>query len=201
MVTQAGKYLTGDAAFAVDRYGVIVLWNEAAETALGYTESDALGEHCWNLLCGQDMCDNAYCGKRCPPRDMGFRDELINQFPVSFSTALEGRKRFSVSCLMMHGEPGVDWLLHMCKPSNKRRKLRSGQGARMLSGRSQSGHLTRRENEVLLLLKKGKSTAQIGESMSISQATVRNHVQHLLKKLNVHNRLEAITKGIHPDLN
>ena len=179
MGTQAGKFLTGDAAFAVDHSGVIVLWNQAAEMTLGYTESDALGEHCWNLLCGQDVYDNTYCGEHCPPRNMGVRDELVNRFSVSFKTALKGRKQFSVSCLMMHGEPGIDWLLHMCQPQSNRRKSTLVQTGSMFSTQKLSGRLTRRENEVLLLLKKGKSTAQIGESMSISRATVRNHIQHL----------------------
>jgi DNA-binding NarL/FixJ family response regulator len=36
------------------------------------------------------------------------------------------------------------------------------------------------------------ATAAIGRKLSISNATVRNHVQHILEKLDVHNKLGAL---------
>jgi len=52
--------------------------------------------------------------------------------------------------------------------------------------------LTPREKEILDLLACGWSTSAIASRLYISQATVRNHVQHILAKLGVHGRLEAI---------
>jgi len=52
--------------------------------------------------------------------------------------------------------------------------------------------LTPREKEILELLASGWSTSAIASRLYISQATVRNHVQHILTKLGVHGRLEAI---------
>jgi DNA-binding NarL/FixJ family response regulator len=52
--------------------------------------------------------------------------------------------------------------------------------------------LTPREKEILDLLASGWSTSAIASKLYISQATVRNHVQHILAKLGVHGRLEAI---------
>jgi two-component system nitrate/nitrite response regulator NarL len=52
--------------------------------------------------------------------------------------------------------------------------------------------LTDREQEVLSLLAQGLSTQELAQSLSISPATVRNHVQSILHKLNVHSRLEAV---------
>jgi DNA-binding CsgD family transcriptional regulator len=52
--------------------------------------------------------------------------------------------------------------------------------------------LTEREREVLALLAQGLSTRDIAESLSISSATVRNHTQNILHKLQVHSRLEAV---------
>ncbi len=52
--------------------------------------------------------------------------------------------------------------------------------------------LTPREREILSLLAAGASTADVAASLQVSGVTVRNHVQHILQKLEVHSRLEAI---------
>jgi DNA-binding NarL/FixJ family response regulator len=52
--------------------------------------------------------------------------------------------------------------------------------------------LTRREVEVLRLMAAGASTKATAETLHVSRATVRNHVQNIFSKLDVHNRLEAV---------
>ena len=53
-------------------------------------------------------------------------------------------------------------------------------------------HLTPRQSEVLRLLERGRSTAQIAEELQVSRETVRNHVRHLLHALGASSRLEAV---------
>jgi PAS domain S-box-containing protein len=53
-------------------------------------------------------------------------------------------------------------------------------------------HLTPRQVEVLRLLCRGASTDQIARELQLSRETVRNHVRHLLRALDVHTRLEAV---------
>jgi DNA-binding NarL/FixJ family response regulator len=52
--------------------------------------------------------------------------------------------------------------------------------------------LTARELEVLRLLAKGWDNHQIGDELSITPATARNHVTSIYTKLNVHSRAEAV---------
>ena len=52
--------------------------------------------------------------------------------------------------------------------------------------------LTDRELEILGLLAAGSSTAAIANALSISPTTVRNHVQRIITKLQVHSRLAAV---------
>jgi PAS domain S-box-containing protein len=53
-------------------------------------------------------------------------------------------------------------------------------------------HLTPRQTEVLRLLERGRSTEQIARELHLSVETVRNHIRHILRALNVHSRLEAV---------
>src|SRR5262245_54902322 len=52
--------------------------------------------------------------------------------------------------------------------------------------------LTRREREVLALLAAGRSSKQIARQLVISPRTFDTHVQHILTKLRVHSRLQAV---------
>jgi len=63
-----------------------------------------------------------------------------------------------------------------------------------------SQELTRREREVLCLLVQGLTNAEIAEQLTISPSTVKVHVSHILSKLNVSRRGEAISLAIQHDL-
>jgi len=52
--------------------------------------------------------------------------------------------------------------------------------------------LTPREREVLRLLAEGKPNKIIGANLSISEVTVKSHVQAIFRKLNVLSRTEAV---------
>ena len=56
--------------------------------------------------------------------------------------------------------------------------------------------LTSREIEVLRLLADGTSTQDIASSLFISVPTARNHVQNILRKLDVHSKLEAVSLAL-----
>jgi DNA-binding NarL/FixJ family response regulator len=62
--------------------------------------------------------------------------------------------------------------------------------ARGVDGRA--ARLTEREEQVLACMRQGSSNAQVAERLGVSANTVRNHVQRILYKLNVHSKLEAI---------
>lgn len=52
--------------------------------------------------------------------------------------------------------------------------------------------LTKREIEILFLLKQGYSNAKIGENLHIAEGTVKKHVSNILGKLNLANRVEIM---------
>ena len=54
--------------------------------------------------------------------------------------------------------------------------------------------LSRTEHEVLQSLARGMLYKEVAENLSISMSTVRTHVWHIYRKLQVHNRTEAVLK-------
>jgi DNA-binding CsgD family transcriptional regulator len=52
--------------------------------------------------------------------------------------------------------------------------------------------LTRRQAEILCLAAAGRGTAEIGDDLGISVATVRKHLERVYERLGVHSRAEAI---------
>jgi DNA-binding NarL/FixJ family response regulator len=54
------------------------------------------------------------------------------------------------------------------------------------------GSLTAREREVLNLLARGRSNADIAQELFITNKTVKNHLSRIYEKIGVHSRAEAI---------
>lgn len=57
-------------------------------------------------------------------------------------------------------------------------------------------HLTPRETEILGLLAEGQSNKVIARNLGISDGTVKLHVKAILRKLNVHSRVEAAVLAV-----
>jgi DNA-binding NarL/FixJ family response regulator len=56
--------------------------------------------------------------------------------------------------------------------------------------------LTGRELEILQVLATGASTQAMCELLSVSPNTLRTHTEHILHKLGVHSKLEAVVYGL-----
>jgi DNA-binding NarL/FixJ family response regulator len=56
--------------------------------------------------------------------------------------------------------------------------------------------LTTRETEILTLVAKGFSVAEVGELLGIAARTVTTHVQHIYQKLEVSSRSQAVFEAV-----
>lgn len=55
--------------------------------------------------------------------------------------------------------------------------------------------LSKRESEILVQLQQGLTYTQIAENLIIAPSTVRKHLENIYKKLQVHNKIEAVNKA------
>ena len=60
---------------------------------------------------------------------------------------------------------------------------------------SEKNPLTEREKEVLELVADGRNTKEIAEELKLKSGTVRNYISTILDKLEVKNRIEAISRS------
>jgi two-component system, NarL family, response regulator len=65
-----------------------------------------------------------------------------------------------------------------------------------ISERKSQPSLSRRELEILEMVSKGLTNKEIGRAIQVSHFTVRNHVRHIIAKLEVGDRTEATTVAI-----
>ncbi|MBI1822265.1 MAG: response regulator transcription factor [Nitrospirae bacterium] len=73
-------------------------------------------------------------------------------------------------------------------------------GADQASSATKMSVLTRRETEILRLMAQCLGTKEIADRLCISYSTVRLHIQHILEKLQVHSKVEAVALAFQQNL-
>jgi DNA-binding NarL/FixJ family response regulator len=71
-----------------------------------------------------------------------------------------------------------------------------GRGARTVNRVGPLEALTPRELEVLELMKLGRTNRQIAQDLVISLGTAKNHVEHIIAKLGVSDRTQAVVRAL-----
>ncbi|MBI2879824.1 MAG: PAS domain-containing protein [Candidatus Rokubacteria bacterium] len=191
---------TADGVLAVDPEGRIVLWNAGAERLLGYPAREVLGRRCCEVLEGCDPAGNRVCHEGCHVLVMVRRGELVQNYDLLTRTK-DGRPIWlNMSTLVIPGSrQGLETTVHVFRDVTYFYRLqelvRNGHGQVPEQEAPAEGvveELTRRELQILRLIAEGLNTKGMADRLCVSPATVRNHVQNILGKLEVHSRLEAV---------
>ncbi len=194
---------TSDAMVAVGPSLEIVAWNHAATDLFGIPAETALGMRCAEVFCWKDRCGDPVC-ERCPANEIGADDELIETREVIGRSA-DGRTLWLnattiVPPLELRDQCRIVHLIREVSmpPELERLVVERLQGWSLATGSSNGALdvLTPREREVLDLLTEGLDGQAIAERLYLSPATVRNHIQHILTKLGVHSRTEAVALAL-----
>jgi PAS domain S-box-containing protein len=195
-----------DAMIAIDGNQRVLFWNPACESLTGISARKVKHKPCYEILRAEDPGGHLYCRQNCP------LSQVAKGGPPPSNVALriadkEGRKiQLNVDTMLMPAPKEREWMVvHVlrrgrCPASQSAAtdstvkkhigKLSSpAPGGDSIHGLSQ---LSERELEVLRLVAQGQNTASIANVLHLSPTTVRNHVQRLMAKLNVHSRIEAV---------
>ena len=196
---------SAEAIIAVDDRGTVISWNDAATKLLGRSAAEAIGRPCHEVMQGISPSGRHLCGPDCPvqascrelraPR----RFEMIVRHPDGNELWLE-----ATTCIVIDDDDRAV-AIHILAESVSARRLtdlaesvvrRVSKGRTEPTAEADSRIATRRELDVLRLLAEGLSTAQIASRLGLSRATVRNHVQNVLLKLDAHSRAEAVVLAV-----
>jgi PAS domain S-box-containing protein len=200
-----------DGALIIDQKQRIIYWNQAAEEILGYSPQEVNGEPCYKILVGRDDQGQLVCRKHCRLAMKALGRTTVTNCDISVR-AKSGDVRWinmSTFTFPLNGSRAGLVLVHLFHDVTSKKQLEQFTN-RVLAAARQLGteepsraarpdpveqpvaDLTDREREVLTLLARGLSTKKLAQVLSISPATVRNHIRNILQKLQVHNRLEAV---------
>jgi PAS domain S-box-containing protein len=200
---------TADGAYVIDAQQRITFWNRAAEDLLGYSAEEVLGRSCYQVFAGRDETGCPICRQRCIPYVAGGRGEPVQNFDT-YVRSKDGRSHWvNVSILALPGAKDTPRaIVHIFRNIDAQKQVEAfardvaGQ-ARQLDLRKRRPttpandrpipeQLTTREFQILELLAQGIDTSTIAQKLVIRDVTVRNHIQRILHKFDVHSRLEAI---------
>ena len=187
---------SGVPAFTSGPDGTLTGWNEGAERLLQTRSGEVLGRWCHEVIAGRDQFDNLYCGRNCPIRRMARRGVSISSFRLDVADAAGEHLPLNISIVVVNGMPDCGpSLVHLLKPSFGRADELLGieypAGLRCPPTR-RIERLTARELEVLRMIGTGAATGDCAAALGISEVTVRSHIQSCLRKLDAHNRIEAV---------
>jgi DNA-binding CsgD family transcriptional regulator len=204
---------SGEAVFAIDSSDRIILWNKKCEVMLGRPARAVLGKRCYDVIGGRDVNGNVYCYRNCPvayqAREMP--KEPVHGFPLSMETGSGERKTIEVSLFAIPSyHPALSTVVHVLRDGKRKASSLERSLAKEADGREplwpmetkdgQPVDLTAREKEILRCLAEGLPTAAIAKRLFIAPVTVRNHVQNILQKLDVHTKLAAVVFAYQHDL-
>lgn len=190
-------------AFAMDRKDRIVFWNAGAASITGWSGEEVLGRFCFDVLSGRDLFGNLYCTAECPLVASAAHGEDIAPFLIDMTRKDGRRERIRVQTVPLPG-PGAAFqaLLHLVASESGDESADVVDQLRQLARADREPApdpalsvcpLTKREKEILRLIANGYAALNIAAKLSLSHATVRNHIQNILRKIDVHSQVEAIS--------
>ena len=199
-------------AFAIDSRERIVFWNSGAAALLDKRAEDVMGRHCFDVVCGRDVWGNRFCSAACPLVSMARQNEDVSAFEVRTSKGFNGVAKpitLNVTLIRIPGpRPDLFTLVHILQEVDEEARaaralaVRGGTvapappAATTVDPTPQGGApsvLTPREREILQWMAAGLQNKEIAQKLSLSLATVRNHIHNTLEKLGVHSKLEAVS--------
>jgi len=196
-----------DGMFAIDGQQKVLFWNRAAESMTGIASSRAVGRRCHEVLKGHDLMGRQFCKPGCPLSALAAGGPPPGQLPLRVTHTDGQTLQLCVGTMLIPSfKDGLWTVVHVmrrgrrsqaenlfdCRSTHAAPEAKPASHEPTLPKKSAASMLTGREQEILRLLANGSGVDNMAALLHISSATVRNHLQRLMGKLDVHNRVEAV---------
>lgn len=195
----------GAAAWATDADGLLLSLNQRAEQLLGLRSADCRGRPCHEVIEGTDPWGRPICSPRCRVRRLAGRGEPIEPLRMCLLDRDRNERWLRVLLVKVdRDDGGAATLLHCGCDDARVRRLeeyleRVASGPRPPHQQAEvpsHADLTPREREVLGRLDQAQTLQQIADALGVTYVTVRNHVQHILTKLDAHSIEEVVARDL-----
>jgi PAS domain S-box-containing protein len=214
-----------DGAMLIDETGTVVFWNKAAQRLLGYHAGEVCGRPCHDVFRGETLGGHSLCSPACGIGRTLACGRAVHNFDMQTRTKAGRPIWLNISSLPVPSRKKGRFLVtHLFRDITKQARIRqlatelrsalyeqegepapatpltptSALGPAVKGDQVPALPLSKREGEVLLLMASGHETKDIADTLCISLATARNHIQHILEKLGAHSRLQALAIAFHP---
>ena len=174
--------------------------NSRAAELIRFGVTECRGRPCFGVVAGVDDGDRPFCVEDCPLVRSERQGDVLEPFTLLVGEP-EHVREIKVLGIPLTDSDGIGpWIVHLAWPTD--RHLRVEEYLTRVASRTAELErderslrltvLTTREKEVLAHLAQDEDLFTVASKLFVSHATVRNHVQHILAKLNAHSILEAV---------
>jgi len=187
----------GAAIWICDPSGRVTWLNQRAETLLGSAAADCIGRPCCDVIGSASATGAPFCRPRCDVRRLAEAGREIEPVVLRVTGSEEQGRWFLVVPIALAAPDGSrPWIVHCAcdvDRAHRTEEYLSRIASRTVPGPSAPRNaLSRREREILQLLAEDHDPQRIAARLHVSYTTIRNHVQHILEKLEVHSTQEAV---------
>ena len=170
---------------------------------LGWSAGEVLGKKCYDAFAGRDLFGNFCCFQDCGVAVGALRGESPGPFVMDVR-GRDGAPLRLITRTMVFPSPGASYscLIHLFENGDAttlssivvRARTAVAPKPEPPAGPPEPAlALSPRERQILGLLAEGYGSVNIAARLGLSHATIRNHVQHLLRRMEVHSQVEAVS--------
>lgn len=182
-----------DGAFASGPDGRIVLWNRAAQRMLGWTAKETIGRYCGKVFAAADSRASRPRRQVRRVRSLAQLSEAVQRYEMKTRAKSGSPIWLDITVLEAPATNGGHPVaIHLLRDLTVAKALLEMVHSESTPSTFPTRGLTKRETEVLDLMRRGANTHAMAERLHVSPTTIRNHAQNIFTKLDVHSRLEAV---------
>ena len=188
----------GVAAWLCRPDGTIGHLNRNAENLLRVSAAQCLNRPCFEVIQGKAIDGRPFCSSNCQIARQARASEEIHPYMIQAPGGGDSHWLRVLVIVVTAPDKSHPWLVHCAIDADSVRRLERYVSHLAHRSPHEQGSppdlsvLSPREREVLNLMAHDLTLQAIANRLEVQHSTVRNHVQHILSKLEVHSIAEAI---------